>query len=363
MQVFGGFMSCCTFGGRTTEKWLPSHLQAHNRIKMNIERNLKTVVFVGSGAISTALGNILASDEDLQVWLLSIEEEVIRSINEQHINSSYFPNFQLHPLLRATSDKQIMQQANVIFLGIPSTAIISYLAENKAYLPENALIVNLAKGFGPDHQLIPVVMQQLLPNSVAVMKGPSFAREILNRQPTGFTIAPASDEVKALFEELFDATPVHLDFSNDLNGVEYASILKNIYAIVIGIVDANFDSPNLRSLILSRAINEMRRLMVRFGGEGETIFNHCGFGDFTLTALNDLSRNRTLGLLIGKGFFTQGISDKVVLEGRIAVNVFYDLLLRENTNPDNYPLMHELWKVFNEKYDTKKFVERILETL
>ncbi len=327
---------------------------------MNTSKIQTTVVFVGSGAIATALGNILASDEDVNVWLLSIEKEVIQSINEQHINSSYFPNFQLNPLLKATDDKAVMTNADIIFLGIPSTSIVSYLYENKAFISSAALLVNLAKGFGPDHKLIPEVVEGFMPNPVLVMKGPSFAREIINRQPTAFTIASGNESQFATFSELFEGTSIYLDFSTDVKGVEFASILKNIYAIVIGIVDANFDSPNLRSLVLSRAINEMRSLMQRFGGNNETIFNYCGFGDFSLTALNDLSRNRTLGLLIGKGFFTQGISDKVVLEGRIAVNVFYDLLQREKTDPMDYPLMFELWKVFNEKYDIKKFVDNIL---
>jgi glycerol-3-phosphate dehydrogenase (NAD(P)+) len=193
------------------------------------------------------------------------------------------------------------------------------------------------------------------------MKGPSFAREIINKQPTAFTIASGTNESFETVKELFDGSPIYLDFTTDVKGVEYASILKNIYAILIGIVDANFDSPNLRSLVLSKSINEMRRLMSYFGGNENTLFNYCGFGDFSLTALNDLSRNRTLGLLIGKGFFTQGISEKVVLEGRIAVNVFYELL-HDCCQPDhNYPLMAELYKVFNEDYDIKKFVGRILQ--
>ncbi len=325
------------------------------------DKPLKTIVFIGSGAISTALGNILAANSGMRVWLLSIEDEVIASINNRHINSSYFPKIRLNPALKATADKQLLSQADVIFLGIPSTAIVAYLEENKKYLHAQTLIINLAKGFGPGRRLITEAIAGFLPNPLAVMKGPSFAREIINNQPTAFTIAAKSEDVFGLFKELFQGTTIYLDYSHDIAGVEYASILKNIYAIVIGIVDANFDSPNLRSLVISRSINEIRTLIIAFGGLENTIFNYCGFGDFSLTALNDLSRNRTLGLLIGKGFFTQGISDKVVLEGRIAVNVFYEKLQDRQIVPGSFPLMHELWKVFNEKYDTKKFVDHILQ--
>ncbi|MCE1200816.1 MAG: glycerol-3-phosphate dehydrogenase [Bacteroidia bacterium] len=319
------------------------------------------IVFVGSGAIATALGNVLASDEDNEVLLLSVEPEVIESVNNDHVNAAYFPNIQLNPLLRATGDKSILRTADMMFLAIPSVAVASYLEEHKSLIPDEAVLVNLAKGFGPERRLLPDAVADIVPNKLVSLKGPSFAREILNRQPTALTAASTNEEVFGLMHELFDNTPVYLDYSTDIRGVEYASILKNIYAIVIGIVDANFDSPNLRSLVISRSINEMRSLLVRFGGQEKTIFNYCGFGDFSLTALNDLSRNRTLGLLIGKGFFTQGISEKVVLEGRIAVNVFYELLSEMGVPEAEYPIMAELYKVFNADYDIKKFVKKILE--
>ena len=129
---------------------------------------------------------------------------------------------------------------------------------------------------------------------------------------------------------------------------------------MVGIVDAHFDSPNLRSLILTKAINEMRFIIGKFGGEEVTMFNYCGFGDFTLTALNDLSRNRTLGLLIGKGFFTDYISEKVVLEGKVAVNVFVEEIAKKRGIKTKNLMLKELYKVFNDqKYDINNFVSNI----
>jgi glycerol-3-phosphate dehydrogenase (NAD(P)+) len=87
---------------------------------------------------------------------------------------------------------------------------------------------------------------------------------------------------------------------------------------------------------------------------------YCGIGDFALTSLNDLSRNRTLGLLIGKGFFTDYISEKVVLEGRIAVNVFHRELQNSGIDAGRFPIMNELYKVFNSGYDISDFVSKII---
>ncbi len=104
----------------------------------------------------------------------------------------------------------------------------------------------------------------------------------------------------------------------------------------------------------------MRRILLRCGGKQESMFHYCGYGDFSLTALNDLSRNRTLGLLIGKGFFTRDISDKVVLEGKMAVNIICQEILNESEISE-YPLIFELNKVFINNYDMSAFVGNILK--
>jgi len=325
-----------------------------------MDNNLK-ICFVGSGTISTAMGNVLAKKDKCEIFLLSVEQDVVDSISNDHINRKYFPNIELDPTLKATFDKSILSESDIIFLGIPSSVIVSYIQENKEYISEDALIVNLAKGFGEGQKTIPQALSRILPNQIFSMKGPSFAREIIINMPTAFTIASKRDRHFKLFEAVFKDTTIHLDFSNDVVGVELASILKNIYAIIVGIVDAHFDSSNLRSLILTKAINEMRVLISKFGGDENTMFNYCGFGDFTLTALNDLSRNRTLGLLIGKGFFTDYVSEKVVLEGKIAVNVFVEEIAKKRGIKTKNLMLKELYKVFNdEEYDINNFVSNII---
>ena len=321
----------------------------------------QNIVFIGSGAISTSIGNVLSMKKQYNVTLLSIEKDVVDSVNKEHVNNKYFPNISLHTSLKATTDKTVLSEADIIFIGIPSNIVVGYFEKNKYLISSKSLIVNLAKGFGPDHKTIPLALAKVIPNQIHSMKGPSFAREIISNMPTGFTIVSKRDKFFPLFIELFKETSIYLDFTTDVNGVELASILKNIYAIIVGIVDAHFDSPNLRSLVLTKAINEMKYVMTKFGGKEETMFNYCGFGDFSLTALNDLSRNRTLGLLIGKGFFTADISEKVTLEGKIAVNVFVEEIAKKRQIKTKKLMMKELYNVFNdEDYDITNFVNRII---
>jgi glycerol-3-phosphate dehydrogenase (NAD(P)+) len=105
----------------------------------------------------------------------------------------------------------------------------------------------------------------------------------------------------------------------------------------------------------------MLQLLLIFGGKQETMFRYCGIGDFGLTALNDLSRNRTLGLLIGKGFFSEDISGKVVLEGRIAVDIIMVKLSALGVEKEKYFMLNELNQIFTGNYNVKQFISAILK--
>ena len=326
-----------------------------------MENQQYNIALIGAGTIGTALGNILAEAGLESILLLSIEHQVVENINHTHINSKYFPTLHLHPGLVATTDERMLEHCKIIFLAIPSVVMIDYLKKIRQHLPPDAILINLAKGFGFGNRTIIECLEEEFPNPLCTMKGPSFAREIINRLPTGFTLGYQNPDHILQISNIFKNTNIHLDYSGDIRGVEILSILKNIYAVVLGIVDAQFSSPNLRFLILTKAFREMRKVLLAFGGQPDTLFNYCGYGDFTLTALNDLSRNRTLGLLIGKGFFTEHVSHELVLEGKTAADVFYQEISKTMAVEDHFPIIAELYHIFHTKYDISQFVNRILE--
>lgn len=318
------------------------------------------ICIAGAGAIGTALGHVLSSYDHHQVTLLSIEQEVVDDINTFHINKTYFPQIRLDKKLAATTDESILANADFLFLAIPSAAIIPYIQRLKDVINPEAVVINLAKGFAANNETIVEDLQNILTNPVCSLKGPTFARELINNMPTAMTVGANDISIYNALQDIFKGSTIHVDYSSDVTGVEILSILKNVYAIIIGIVDANFNSPNLRFLIFTRAFNEMLSLLLAFGGKQETMFRYCGIGDFGLTALNDLSRNRTLGLLIGKGFFSEDISGRVVLEGRIAVDIIINKLKALNVDYQQYLMLYELNKVFSGNYEIKKFISNLL---
>jgi glycerol-3-phosphate dehydrogenase (NAD(P)+) len=318
------------------------------------------IAFLGAGTIGTALGNIIMENRRHSVVLYSVEPSVVNSINNTSTNPKYFPNIPLNPLLKSSGDFTGIRNSNVIFLAIPSEVMMDHLESIRSYIPSEAILVNLAKGFGKEHKTLIKCLHEKFSNPACTLKGPSFAKEIINRVPTAFTLGAKGENEKNIISSIFEDTSIHLDYSDDVEGVEILSILKNIYAIGMGIVDAHYNSSNIRFLFLTKAFNEMRKILVRFGGREATIFKYCGYGDFTLTALNDLSRNRTLGLLIGKGFFTKNVSHDLVLEGQVAVNVFYEEISKGMDVNKEFPIIAELYKIFNSEYNLSVFVNTML---
>ncbi len=324
-----------------------------------MNKNLN-ICIAGAGTIGTALANVLAEKDSLYIQLLSVEKDVVNDINTNNVNTHYFPQIRLNPSLKATMDNDILQSADIVFLAIPSTVVVPYVQSLREHLNPEALLINLAKGFGSQDETIVDNLRKVVDNPVCTLKGPTFAREIINHMPTAMTLGADDESIFRLMNDVFESTTIHIDYTKDITGVEMLSILKNIYAITIGIVDAHFDSPNLRFMIFTRAFNEMRHILLKFGGKQETMFRYCGIGDFGLTALNDLSRNRTLGLLIGKGFFTDDISGKVVLEGRIAAGIISERLKALQIPESEFFMLNELNKIFQGGYDVKRFIGNIL---
>ncbi len=246
---------------------------------------MQKVTIAGAGSIGTALGHSIAKKKEYEVQLLSIEEDVVKSINETRRNFKYFPNVKLGKFLKATTDNNVMMDSDIIFLALPSLVTLDFVLENKDKINESAILLNMAKGFSKEQKTITEALSSKVKNPICSFKGPTFARELINKLPTAFTIGTTVPSHEKIFTDLFHDTAVHIDFSTDVKGVEILSILKNIYAIATGIVDAHYNSPNLRFLFLTKAFNEMKNILVEHGGHESTMFNYCGYGDFTINCI------------------------------------------------------------------------------
>ncbi len=311
---------------------------------------MNTIVVAGAGVFGTALAQRLAWNPENRVTLYSIEQDVIAEINSEHMNSKYFPGRHIHNSITATGDITCAYDADYIFLAIPSKAIESYTHEIHPHCSENVIIVNLSKGLSDEGSFLTDSIP--FANQVS-LKGPTFAVELMNGAPSGMTVGGRHTCYLQLLQ-IFRETAISLDYTSDIRGVELMSVLKNMYAIAIGIVSGRYNSANVDFLVMTRAVNEMRDLVELYGCDKETIFTYCGIGDLGLTSLTDLSRNRTLGLLIGKGFSNDPKSSTVI-EGLRTIKLLHELV-QEKATDKKFVLLAALYHLVYEGSSLNEYI-------
>ena len=286
------------------------------------------ILVLGAGTFGTAIANEFAINVNNRVILFSRNQDKVDEINRLHTNKSSFPNKYLSKQLISSADANEIKRADIIFIALPSSVIIDTLVRLESYFKDNVLLVNLSKGLFRDGvTIVDEIKKSLNIDNIVTLKGPSFALELMEHADTLLTLGYTTQNQYDLINKIVKNTSIHLDSTKDIRGVEVLSVLKNIYAVVLGVIDAKYNSPNTRFMILTKAFSEIRNLLRSLGGSEDTLFLACGFGDLCLTSLNDLSRNRTLGLLIGKGFFnTDYKSNSLILEGLNAINMVNQLV-------------------------------------
>jgi len=286
------------------------------------------IFVIGSGTFGTAISNELANNKSNNVVLFSRSLNKVNEINNHHTNKKYFPNKKLNTLLQSTNIHSEIIKADVIFIALPSSILKDGINDFRNYISKNQLVVNLSKGIFKDGYTIVDFLSEFLDSeNIVCLKGPSFAVEIMEHANTLLTLGYSNKNQKDLVSKIFLDTNIHFDSTKDIRGVEILSVIKNIYALLIGVIDAKYNSPNTRFMFLTKAFTEIRILNKEFQGDLDTLFLSCGLGDLCLTSLNDLSRNRTLGLLIGKGFYNPNSKENtVIIEGLDAVNIVFSLI-------------------------------------
>ncbi len=307
------------------------------------------IIVFGAGTFGTAIAKALSSNNKNNILLFSKNQSKVNEINTLNTNKSCFPNKHLPISLRATNKEDDLSYADVIFIAYPSNIVIDKIQKVYKKFKNNVLIVNLSKGLLDEGATVTeCIKKKFKLKNIVTLKGPSFAIELMDDANTLLTLGYTTQVQLNTINDVIKNTVLHIDFTNDIRGVEILSSLKNIYAIFLGIVDAKYNSSNTRFMILTKAFSEVRLILKELGGSESTLFLSCGFGDLCLTSLNDLSRNRTLGLLIGKEFYNEDYkSNSVILEGLNSIKMVYQLVDRKTIV--ELPILAKLFDYFSGK--------------
>jgi glycerol-3-phosphate dehydrogenase (NAD(P)+) len=313
-----------------------------------------TIVIAGAGVFGTALAQRLSWNPENHIILYTIEKDVIEDINTNHQNAKYFPGRHIHADITATGDISCAYTADFLFLAIPSNIIESFCKTIEPHTRSDIHVINLSKGLAVDGSFL---IESIPFKHTGSLKGPTFAVEIMHGAPSGMTFG-GTDEDFAALQKVMKETGITLDHTNDVRAVEFLSVLKNMYAIAIGIVSGRYNSPNVDFLLMTKAVNEMRHLLRLYHCDEHTIFTYCGLGDLGLTALNDLSRNRTLGLLLGKGFSNDPKSSTVI-EGLRTIKLLSEFTKSHHVQ-ENFVVLNALYELIYNGASLNDYVLSVL---
>ena len=261
---------------------------------------------IGLGAFGTALANILASrSDDVLAW--AREPKVVDSINVGRENRAYRPGVAVSPRVRATlSLEEALVGSELVVFATPSHATRDVVRKALPHLREHVPLLTVAKGIENDTLMtMTQLLEDCLPEpfhpSIALLSGPSFAKEMAAGMPTVVTIAAHHEKVAQRVQAALQTETFRTYTSVDVIGVEMGGALKNVIAIAAGISDGLGFGLNARSAVITRGLAEISRIAVALGANPLSLMGLAGLGDLVLTCTGDLSRNRRVGIELGKG--------------------------------------------------------------
>ena len=310
------------------------------------------VAIIGAGSWGTALAAHSAR-QGLAVTIWARKKDVADQINNLKENPAFLPGLKLPGKIKAVNNmREALAGQKLVLVVVPSHVMRTMASQMAPFLETGAVVVSASKGIEDETAAtMAQILEEELKNcpglQVGAISGPSFSREVAMGLPTGVTLAMHCRAVAKAVQVHLSAPTFRIYTSMDLIGVELGGALKNIYAIATGICDGFDLGLNARAAMLPRALGEMSRMAVAMGANPMTLMGLSGVGDLILTATGDLSRNRTVGLRLGRGETLEEImaGSREVAEGIRNARSVRNMSLRHEVN---MPMAREVYRILYE---------------
>ena len=285
------------------------------------DARMSEIAIIGAGAWGTGLAIVLGRKGTHRVRIWAYEADVCHSINEKRVNEKFLPDREIPATVFATNDlKSVLADAQIVVSVMPSQHCRALFEKMRPHILSNALIVSATKGIEEGSLLrMSEVIREVLTGEgaprlsgslrqggdfdfpIGALSGPSFAQEVARGDPTAITVASDNADLLRTIQQEFSDSAFRVYTNNDIVGVELGGALKNIIAIAAGICDGLGLGHNSVAALITRGLAEMTRLAVACGGRAETMAGLAGLGDLVLTCTGGLSRNRSVGVELGRG--------------------------------------------------------------
>jgi glycerol-3-phosphate dehydrogenase (NAD(P)+) len=283
---------------------------------------MSNIAIIGAGAWGTGLAIVLGRKGTHLVRIWAYEADVCGAINQKRINEKFLPGCSIPESVTANNDlASVLNNAEIIVSVMPSQHCRALFEKMRPHISSKAMIVSATKGIEEGSLLrMTEVIQQVLRSTetsatpvadsaragdfdlpIGALSGPSFAQEVARGDPTAITIASQDEKLLQSVQQTFSDSAFRVYTNSDVVGVELGGALKNIIAIAAGVCDGLGLGHNSVAALITRGLAEMTRLVVACGGRAETMAGLAGLGDLVLTCTGGLSRNRSVGVELGRG--------------------------------------------------------------
>jgi glycerol-3-phosphate dehydrogenase (NAD(P)+) len=323
---------------------------------------IKSIAVIGAGSWGTTLAQLLAEKgQDVRLWVR--EPEICEGLKRDRINHTFLPGVRLSSRVHFTQEySEALNDAGLVLMVVPSHGFRQVLRDLKPYWPPRAILASATKGMEIDSLLSMegVVREEMGAEApYAVLAGPSFAREVAQKQPTAVTIASRQRDLAHSLQRVFSAPYFRVYTSHDVTGAELGGALKNIFAIGTGILTGMGLGDNPRAALITRGLAEMVRLGARVGANPMTLTGLAGLGDLILTCTGSQSRNFQVGVKLGQGILLDQIliSMAMVAEGIKTSRAVYALAKRLGVE---MPLVTASYKILYEGLAPKEAIKKLM---
>lgn len=326
---------------------------------------MKNLAIIGAGSWGTALAMVLAPRfPRIRLWVY--ETDLAARMRLSRENDIYLPGVQLADHVEVVSDlRSALEGADVVLSVMPSHLVRRLYQEMLPYLHESMLFVSATKGLENGSLLrMSEVIREVLPTKmrprVAVISGPTFAKEVARFEPTALVVASSDAGVADRVQGVFSGPTFRLYSSSDTIGVEIGGSIKNVVAIGAGVLYGMGLGHNPMAALITRGLAEMTRLAVAMGGQPLTLAGLAGLGDLVLTCNGELSRNRAVGVELAHGRKLQEIvgATKMVAEGVKTTNAAVELAKRYAVE---MPISEAMFQVLNFGLSPRDAIQRLME--
>ena len=270
---------------------------------------MSQIAVIGAGAWGTGLAIVLGRKGTHQVRIWAHEPEVCEAINRDHVNHAFLPDRRIPDSVAAGNAlPEVLDGVDIVVSVMPSQHCRKLFAQMRQLIPSGALIVSATKGLeeGSLMRMSEVIANALKRDDavaprIGALSGPSFAQEVARGDPTAIAVASQDTALLRTVQQEFSDASFRVYTNSDVVGVELGGALKNVIAIAAGISDGLGFGHNSAAALITRGLAEMTRLVVACGGRAETMAGLAGLGDLVLTCTGGLSRNRRVGVELGRG--------------------------------------------------------------